>query len=223
MAFELLCDFDGTISTRDVTDFLLERFAEPGWRDWEARWERGEIGSRECMARQVELLRCSVDELGEALDEVGVDSGFSAFLALARRMGGRVTVVSDGIDHAISTILGRIGAGDVPIRANHLVVEGERRYALRHPNAEARCRSRSGTCKCAVAAAGSTHSPRILIGDGRSDFCASEAVDLVLAKGALADHCERGQQPFLRFETFSDLQVMLPGALALVRGKRRAA
>src|SRR4051812_17596784 len=45
----VLCDFDGTISLRDVTDSLLERFGRPGWRELEQAWERGEIGSRECM------------------------------------------------------------------------------------------------------------------------------------------------------------------------------
>ena len=42
-------DFDGTISVLDVTDSLLQRFGQPGWQELEDQWERGEIGSRECM------------------------------------------------------------------------------------------------------------------------------------------------------------------------------
>jgi hypothetical protein len=52
----ILCDFDGTISVEDITDALLVRFAKPGWEDIEQAWKRGEIGSRECMARQIALL-----------------------------------------------------------------------------------------------------------------------------------------------------------------------
>ncbi|WP_192847122.1 MtnX-like HAD-IB family phosphatase [Aureimonas sp. AU4] len=222
MAFDILCDFDGTITTRDVTDFLLERFAAPGWRDWEARWEGGEIGSRECMARQIELLRCSLAELETSLADVGIDPGFPTFLGLARSLGARLAVVSDGIDYAIRSILSNVGAGDVPVLANRLVREGERRFRLEHPHARTDCASVAGTCKCAAAARQRTGTPVIMIGDGRSDFCASSAVDLVFAKGALADHCEREKRPYLRFETFADLAAMLPGALIHLRGREAA-
>ena len=46
----VVCDFDGTIALEDVTDGLLERFAEPRWRKIEAQWLAGEFGSQECMA-----------------------------------------------------------------------------------------------------------------------------------------------------------------------------
>ena len=56
-------DFDGTISLLDVTDTLLNRFGKPGWQELEDAWERGEIGSRECMKGQVALLDMSESEL----------------------------------------------------------------------------------------------------------------------------------------------------------------
>jgi hypothetical protein len=31
----------------------------PSWRDVEEEWQAGEIGSRECMTRQVSLLRAT--------------------------------------------------------------------------------------------------------------------------------------------------------------------
>ena len=31
-------DFDGTISTRDTIDQLLEKFADPSWEDLEKDW-----------------------------------------------------------------------------------------------------------------------------------------------------------------------------------------
>ena len=52
-------DFDGTIVPCDATDFLFERFALPEWRDVERDWQAGKIGSRECMTRQVDLLRAT--------------------------------------------------------------------------------------------------------------------------------------------------------------------
>jgi len=57
MNWRVLCDFDGTIALEDVTDSILERFALDGWQDVETEWKNGQIGSRECMAKQVALIR----------------------------------------------------------------------------------------------------------------------------------------------------------------------
>src|SRR5258708_24791411 len=62
-------DFDGTISLLDVTDTLLNRFGKPGWQELEDAWERGEIGSRECMKGQVALLDMDEAELRARSEE----------------------------------------------------------------------------------------------------------------------------------------------------------
>ena len=65
-------DFDGTIAPSDATDMLFEQFADPSWREVEEEWQAGVIGSRECMTRQVSLLRATPQELVAAAREVGV-------------------------------------------------------------------------------------------------------------------------------------------------------
>src|SRR5262245_12565255 len=52
-------DFDGTIASLDTTDLLLERFAAPQWRQIEEDWKAGLIGSRECLVRQIDLVRAT--------------------------------------------------------------------------------------------------------------------------------------------------------------------
>ena len=42
-------DFDGTITTVDADVHLLERLAPPEWREIDAEFQRGEIGSRVCL------------------------------------------------------------------------------------------------------------------------------------------------------------------------------
>ncbi|GGE04481.1 2,3-diketo-5-methylthio-1-phosphopentane phosphatase [Aureimonas endophytica] len=220
MAFDILCDFDGTVSRTDVTDHLLERLALPGWEDLERLWKAGAIGSRECMARQVGLIEASRPALDAALDAVEIDPGFPAFLAATARLGIRLTIVSDGIDYAIRRVLARHGLRGLDIVANRLVAEGERRYRLESPHADAGCRAASGTCKCAVAIRASAR-PTVLIGDGRSDFCASAAVDLVLAKEALAAHCARTGRRHLVFGDFAELTGLLPVAMRLLGDRSR--
>ena len=147
----ILCDFDGTISVEDVIDSLLDRFGRPGWEVLEQDWRAGRIGSRECMAGQVELLQMSRAELDAHLAGMWIDHAFPGFVAKAHELGAPIRVVSDGLDYAIHRILGRYGLDDLPLAANHLApAEPPKQWQLTSPFQADGCRS--GTCKCACVA-----------------------------------------------------------------------
>jgi 2,3-diketo-5-methylthio-1-phosphopentane phosphatase len=181
-------DFDGTIALEDTTDVILERFAASGWRDIEAEWLAGMIGSRDCLARQVDLVRASPEALDGVADSGRVDPDFCEFVAFCQAAGVAVMVVSDGFDRVVNRMLSRAGIR-LPVRANHLRWIGGDRWTLEFPHGRAGCRSASGNCKCA-ALTDRAESMRVLVGDGRSDFCPAEIADCVLAKGALSQHCQ---------------------------------
>jgi 2,3-diketo-5-methylthio-1-phosphopentane phosphatase len=196
-------DFDGTIVPADVTDTLFGRFALPEWLDIEADWKAGRIGSRECMARQVDLMRCTPAEYDALCGTVDVDPHFPTFVELCRSAGIGMTVVSDGLDRSIRNVLGRAGL-DLPYFANRLEHQGGDRWRLGFPHARSACAMLSGNCKCQFAEAhpGSVH---LMIGDGRSDFCIAGRVDFTLAKGALAVHCREKGLPHRPVTDFSDV------------------
>jgi len=146
----VFCDFDGTVSVKDVTDLLLEAYALPEWREIEALWQEGRIGSMECMSRQVALLRCSRKELDDLADGVAIDPHFPDFVADCREASLSVIILSDGLDYVIRRILRNHGLADLPVYANRLEMPGEARYRLSFPYARADCRAASGTCKCAL-------------------------------------------------------------------------
>ena len=56
-------DFDGTIAPEDVSEALLDAFAPKPWWDIDMEFQRGEIGSRECLVRQGELFGLTVDRV----------------------------------------------------------------------------------------------------------------------------------------------------------------
>lgn len=209
MIIRIICDFDGTITREDVTDILLERFALPEWREIEAAWKAGRIGSRECMLRQVDLLRADIRDIDRCLDAIDIDPGFPAFAALARRHGVDLRVVSDGIDYAIHRILGRRGLAGLPVFANHLEILEERRYRLGFPHASDGCAKGSGTCKCRIARHGASEAIRLLIGDGASDYCAASSVHLAFAKDKLLTHCRDGNLPHVAFADFDEAARLL--------------
>lgn len=211
--WNILCDFDGTISVEDVIDSLLDRFGRSGWETLERDWRAGRIGSRECMEGQVGLLDMCREELDGHLDGLWIDHAFPAFVVLARELRVPIRVVSDGLDYAIRHILGRHGLDDLPLAANRLVAAvPPRRWRLSSPFRADGCAS--GTCKCACAAQAAAGGARtLLIGDGASDFCAADHVDFVFAKHRLIEHCRAAGIPYVPITGFEDALGLLPSLL----------
>jgi 2,3-diketo-5-methylthio-1-phosphopentane phosphatase len=203
---EIFCDFDGTITLVDATDAVLEAFALPAWREWEARWVEGEISSRQCLARQVELLRTDPETLTRFAEGLQVDPGILDLDRRCSERGIRLTIVSDGLDFVARAILRRVGLLHLPLYANHLVPGDAGTWSLSSPYAQPRCESAAGTCKCAVAGIpGGRRTDAIYIGDGRSDLCVAGNVATLFAKGWLQRWCASRKIPHHSFETLSDV------------------
>ncbi|MGO4440747.1 MtnX-like HAD-IB family phosphatase [Rhizobium sp. RAF56] len=218
----VFCDFDGTISTEDATDLVLSEFADPEWREIEQHWKAGQIGSAECMRRQIGLIRATRLQLDRLLDQIAIDPGFPNFLCFCIRNAVPVTVVSDGVDYFIKRILARHGIHSLPVIANtlsHPQSDGQGPYGLFSLHGKPRCASRAGVCKCRAI---DTADLGIFVGDGRSDFCVSDKPDVVFAKGALAAHCASRGIPFLGFESFAELPQQLEEILDRVAQRRSA-
>ncbi|MCL8383605.1 MtnX-like HAD-IB family phosphatase [Xanthobacter aminoxidans] len=213
--WQAIVDFDGTISREDTTDRVLERFAAPGWEAIEAEWHAGLIGSRACMTRQVDLLRVSPDALDTFAATLEIDPGFPEFVRLCGRHAIPLTIVSDGLDRTIRTVMARAGLGPIPVVANELRWMGGDRWRLLSPHAAPGGACGSGTCKCRVAAQ-LARPLNLLVGDGRSDFCVAGEADLVFAKASLVAHCAQAGIPHHPIADFTDasarLEVVLAGA-----------
>src|SRR5262249_5202489 len=204
-------DFDGTIASLDTTDLLLERFAAPEWRGIEDDWKAGLIGSRECLVRQIDLVRATPADLDDFIAHIEIDPGFAGFVDLCLDEGHDVTVVSDGLDRTVEAVLKRHDL-DLPFYANHLEWRGADRWRLRFPYARSDCEALSGNCKCQFTES-ARFDLRMVIGDGRSDFCIARRVDLVLAKSALLPHCVAAGLPVRAFETFQQASDLFAGWL----------
>lgn len=210
---EVFCDFDGTITAGDTIDILLEELAHPSWKEVEERWEAGEIGSRECMALQVPLIQGGWNAILGVLEKVvRVDPTFGQFAIWCKQNGIPLRVVSDGIDKVIQHILSREKILVDAVWANHLVEAEAGKLVLEFPFAAPVSVCGSGLCKCKIL----ENSPRplkVVIGDGRSDFCWSAQADLVFAKSKLRTHCKENGIHHVPFETFADITKCLEGYL----------
>lgn len=215
LPIDVFVDFDGTIAPDDPTDSLFARFADPSWMEIEAEWQQGLITSREAMARQAGLLRATPEDIARFAAEMSIDPDFPEFVALCRRHGARIAVVSDGMDLLVETMLKAAGL-DLPIYANHLVWQGDDRWTLRFPYMRADCRMGMGNCKCSHGRFMGIGT-NVMVGDGRSDFCIAERCNLVLAKGKLAAHCRQNGIQHVSIGNFAEANVAMLDWLTGVR------
>ena len=205
----ILCDFDGTISVKDVTDTLLSQFGQDGCDELEELWVSGKIGSQECMSKQIALMDASLEELNQALAKIEIDDNFKAFIDYTEKNHIPVHGVSDGLDYAIQFVLKHHGIENLPIYANKLMHNNQRSWRLEFPFANKNCIKQSGNCKCNHVKQ-QQHFPQILyVGDGTSDFCVSHHVDLVFAKDKLINYCEKNNIKHSAIESFADVTAAL--------------
>jgi 2-hydroxy-3-keto-5-methylthiopentenyl-1-phosphate phosphatase len=195
-------DFDGTISTVDVGMHLLDRFATPAWWDLHDAYERGEIGSRECITGQWALVEGDADTVRAAAAEVALDPGFVPLVDAVRAAGAELVVVSDGFGFYVHDACAPLGL-DVCTNAVDFP-SGE----LRFPNSDPTCACAScGVCKQApIRAARERGRTTVLIGDGASDRHAALVADVVFAKGSLALWCASAGVTFTPFEGLDDVR-----------------
>lgn len=199
----IICDFDGTIARFDVTDAVLEQFADPAWETVEQEWLDGKITARECMERQIRMVDAPPTVLEAFFATVPLTDGFADFTRYCAANGFDLLVVSDGMDYAIKCILSANGLGDIPVIANRLRFHGESGCRLEFPYGASGCKS--GVCKCNVAKAGGGNI--LLIGDGHSDICLAGVSDFVLAKRgkSLHAHCAEKSIPHAVYDDFFDV------------------
>lgn len=207
MNMEVYCDFDGTVTIGDITDLLLESLADPAWMQVEEKWERGEIGSRECMAQQVSLIRGGWAAVEKVLQKCKIDPYFKEFALWCKTNDIRLNIASDGIDKVITYMFEQANVTVDSIKASQLAEHADGSLELCFPYASLDDNCQSCMCKCELIAKRNTSQRfKVLIGDGKSDFCWSDKADLVLAKSKLVNHCREKNVIYKEFDNFADVK-----------------
>ena len=222
----LFLDFDGTISKRDVTDAILEQYADEDWLVSEIAWRAGRIGSRTCLSEQMALVQASRKQINALVDSIEVDEGFDELLEVCAARNVQAHIISDGFDCFIDRILQRAVNGNRPlvnsVSASHLSM-GEHPWCTEFPFFEQSCGHGCATCKPAVMRlVNPANAPAIFVGDGLSDRYAVERADLVFAKSELADYCRVNSIAHTEFERLTEVATDLdrwPGSRAFLTNK----
>ena len=215
-------DFDGTISDSDVVDLVLERFADKEWKEVEKEWVAGNIGSRECLSRQMDLVRATPEQLKLAVSHVKLDPYFLPFLKKAEELGVLVTIISDGFDILIEQVLKQnlqakpSAVKGVPIFSNKLKKTATGFKAV-FPTDHA-CSHGCANCKQAVMKKMTSLGDHVFfVGDGLSDRFAAKQAHLTFAKGKLLTYCQEDRIDHIPYKDFKKIQQWLEENHSLLR------
>ena len=213
--YVIVSDFDGTITLQDSNTILVETLGNEENARIEEAFVLGLAGSRETLEKHFQTLSISLSEYKNFLDEyIELDPDFDSFLQQIKVRKIPFFIVSAGFRQGISHILGHDRIKEAEIFANDLV--GEERLLTKFSMNDVSCARTVGVCgNCKRL---SIHEIRqktdkkiIYIGDGMTDVCAVEGVDLLFAKDYLADYCKSNQISYIPFEQFRDVETYLFG------------
>jgi 2-hydroxy-3-keto-5-methylthiopentenyl-1-phosphate phosphatase len=199
-------DFDGTICEHDVSEEILRAFAPADWWEIDLEFQRGAIGSRECLVRQAAMLKGLQAQMLEfALENYRIEPTFAPFVAWAGDNGVQVSVASDGFGFYLEPMLRAGGVEGVRVLGNRLDINGGT-PVLSFPHAHPECVG-CGTCKMrAVRSRAEGVGPVAFVGEGHSDRYGALYADVVFAKKHLVDICRSDGVSYLPWETFDDVR-----------------
>lgn len=206
----IFCDFDGTISSRDIGWEMFQKFGKQ--EPWHAQMLDGIISVSEYWQKMAQQLvyPFTQESLDTFLQTIPIDLGFESLRTIAHQYSIPFTIVSDGFDLYIHRFLELHGINGVDIFCNHAELTADGKMIVSFPYATEGCDCLTATCKRNVVLRLAHPDARIVyIGDGVSDYCPAEHADIIFAKGALAAWCNANRIPHYPFTTLENVTQQL--------------
>jgi len=198
--YKIYFDFDNTISCGDVLDEIPKRFTvDKKWLALEAAWQKGRIGSKECLAGQLRSVRVTRKTLVRYLKKVKIDPYFKRLYFFLKQKGFHPVILSDSFTLIIREVLKNNGLKGLPIYANGIRFAGDRLIPS-FPYSKGPCGG-CGNCKASHLLKKREKGVKIMfVGDGLSDLCAVDNADIVFAKETLLAYMKKRHKPCVPFD-----------------------
>lgn len=203
----IFCDFDGTITERDMIVSLVEKFAAPGYEKIRDDILSQQISVQEGVGKLFELIpSAKKDALVQyALESVKIRDGFQEFVNYCKEQGITFLVTSGGIDFFVEPILGRF-TNIERIYCNSADFSGPNIRIVWPHSCDEHCDGGCGLCKPSlVRDYPAEQFTRVVIGDSVTDLKAARLADLVIARSLLLQTCAEEGLPHQPFADFHDV------------------
>ncbi|MFQ6008675.1 MAG: MtnX-like HAD-IB family phosphatase [Candidatus Zixiibacteriota bacterium] len=207
MKTAVFCDFDGTITRRDVGYHLFRHFSGGKNEKLIPDWKAGRLSTRDCLVQEAAMVHASEDAIYRFLDQFELDKGFAPFVKLSLLQNVDIFIISDGLDFYINYILKRHKLNYLPVLANIGRLENDR-IIVEFPYRNHTCH-KCGSCKGERIREYKDSSPSpnriIFVGDGYSDACALKEADFIFAKKDLEEYCLSYDITCYTYDDFHDV------------------
>lgn len=198
------CDFDGTVTEKDVSYLLLDAFNQGNWRQWEPKYDAGQITVGRFNHEIFSPIRASRREMLEYLKpRVTLRPGFKKWVSYCRGKGIRLVIVSNGLRFYIDDILADLGLADIEVHAaeTEFLPDGLR---VQYIGPEGSVVD-DGFKEAYTESLLSTGNRLTYVGDGASDLIPAKRCRRIFATGTLLSLCQRDGVACTPFTDFNDI------------------
>jgi 2-hydroxy-3-keto-5-methylthiopentenyl-1-phosphate phosphatase len=206
----LAIDFDDTLVVNNVCRAVLERFAAPGWGDFEREYRAGSCTVEEYNAAAIDLVEATPGEIAEfAVATAVARPGLLRMLGSAEANGWTPVVVSNGFDVYVDPVLASLGLKTL-LRQCGRANRGYR-WRVRYLSPRG-IELREGFKLAWVRGFQAAGDFVAYAGDGASDVEAATAADAVFARSTLLERLQGTRERLFEFEDFDAVRAVLEGA-----------
>ena len=200
----LQCDFDGSITVKDASFFLLDEYARGDWRSLFQDYKEGRISVGEFNTRAFAMVKADEATLTRTLQgKVRVRRGFPQMVSYCRERGFRLVIVSNGLEFYINALLEDIGLGGLEIHAAKAWFSPQgMKVQYVGPDGE----SVDDGLKEAYIKTFLKEGYRVIyVGNGDSDINPAKYAYRILARGELLVYCEENNLTCKSFDDLNDV------------------
>ncbi len=211
-SFKIYIDFDGTITQTDIGEHMFLQFGDPvKSQQIIDEWLAGNINSKTVWIELCKTIKnWNEKEFDKFLDTMEIDPYFIEFIEYCEKNNHAVTILSDGLDYYINKIAGKYKFEYLPIFSNKLSFDQKGNLIPLFPYTDEECKECANCKRNHILNSSGDEDITIYIGDGYSDTCAAEHCDFIFAKRSLLKYCEKNGLPYFQFNTFKDVQKIVP-------------
>jgi 2-hydroxy-3-keto-5-methylthiopentenyl-1-phosphate phosphatase len=198
------CDFDGTVTEKDTSFFLLDAFGQGDWRRLLRDYKEHRISVGEFNTKAFAMVKADKPTLLRALKgEVKVRAGFHELVNYCREKGFRLVIVSNGLDFYIRAVLKDLGLENIEVHAAQASFH-PKGMKVHYVGPDGKTLD-DGFKEAYIKSFLKLGYRIIYLGNGDSDIAPAKYANHVFATGDLLAHYRESNLNYKSFENFGDV------------------